>query len=363
MLFPRVIAERHNMIRIKNETYLDYINPDSKANIIKYSLGGLMYTPAHNDRVSAFLAEKRYSHLRSLALCLEDAIADGSEKEAVNQIKKTFSEIEKAVSEGIVSEDELPYIFIRVKTPEQIDEVYDQIRYSKHFSGFILPKFDLENAEKYLTHISKINECADNNVYAMPILESHSVSDIRNRTNNLAEIKCITDTFYDCILNIRIGGNDFCSRFGVRRKISDTIYDIAVISSIISDIVNIFNEDYVISAPVWDYFSGTNPEDTGWKDGLRREMEKDILNGLTGKTAIHPSQLEIINSELAVTKEDFSDAVSILNWNDNLLAVSKSISGSRMNEKKVHGNWAEKIAIRAAVYGIKDIERKPETID
>lgn len=346
------------MIKTANKSLLNNINLTDKTDIIRYSLGGLMYTPAHNTKVSEFLTEKKYPCLRSLALCLEDAIADGSEKEAINQIEKTFRNINHNLSEGKISECDLPYIFIRVKNPEQIEEVYEKIGFSNSFSGFILPKFDSKNAQEYIEHISKINQTADNIVYAMPILESKAVSDVTKRISNLTEIKNIVDSHKQYILNIRIGGNDFCSRFGVRRKVTDSIYDISAISSIIGDIVNIFSEEYVISAPVWDYFSGSDPDDTRWEDGLRKEIQKDILNGLTGKTAIHPSQLSVIDGELAVTEEDYKDAVSILNWSDDTLAVSRSMSGNRMNEEKVHRNWAEKIAIRASVYGIKDSERK-----
>lgn len=317
-----------------------------------YSLGGLMYTPAHNRKVSDFLISQKYTHLRSLALCLEDAIADGSEDEAVSQITETFRELIQASDSGIISKDELPYIFIRVKSSEQIERVFEASEDSGLLTGIIFPKFDETNAENFLEAVSKINKNADNILYGMPILESRTISDIRTRTSSLAAVRDITDAYRDIILNIRIGGNDFCSGFGVRRRINDSIYDIVSVASVISDIVSVFADDYIVSAPVWDYFEGPDPSDRAWADGLRNEIQLDIINGLTGKTAIHPSQLEVIDRALAVSENDYRDACDILGWEDCRLAVSKGAAGNRMNEFKVHRNWAEKIIIRAAVYGI-----------
>ena len=320
------------------------------------SLGGLMYTPAHNDRVSDFLTDRKYDHLHALALCLEDAIVPGSEKAAVAQISKTFRELGKTISDGTVTRDDLPYIFIRVRDPEQIREVFEAINGSDILTGFIFPKFDMSNALDYLNAVKKLNT-DEKTVYAMPIIESRAVSDIRSRVTSLLSLKDIVDSYRDMIVNIRIGGNDFCSQFGVRRSVTDTIYDISAVNAIIGDIVNVFAGDYIVSAPVWDYFEGADKSDTSWADGLRKELHTDLINGLIGKTAIHPSQLKIIDEALSVSYEDYRDACDILNWKDSSLAVAKGSGGNRMNEAAVHRNWADKILIRAAVYGIKEHER------
>ncbi|WP_044974134.1 HpcH/HpaI aldolase/citrate lyase family protein [Ruminococcus sp. HUN007] len=345
------------MKNIINRKILASCSKVKERDLTAYSLGGLMYTPAHNDKVAEFLTAKKYQHLRSLALCLEDAIADGSEEEAVKQLKTTFSELKKNVHDGRILKDDLPYIFIRVKYPEQISKVLEETDDDGILSGFIFPKFDMSNARAYLEEITKASERTGRVLYAMPIIESRAVSDLRSRVTTLLTLKDVIDSYRDIIVNIRIGGNDFCSRFGVRRSINDTIYDIAAVNAVISDIVNVFAEDYVISAPVWDYFEGSDRNDTSWAEGLRKEMHMDILNGLVGKTAIHPSQLPVIDELLAVSPEDYKDACELLNWKDTALAVAKGTAGNRMNELAVHRNWAGRILIRAAVYGIKETER------
>ena len=82
-------------------------------------------------------------------------------------------------------------------------------------------------------------------------------------------------------------------------------------------------------------------------------MRLDKLNGFVGKTVIHPNQIPVVNEVLKVSKKDYQDALSILGWNQtNILQVSKSVDGERMNEIKTHGNWALKMIILAEIYGL-----------
>lgn len=325
----------------------------SERDLMQYALGGLMYTPAHNPKAADFLINKKYSNLHAMTFCLEDAIADGTEEAALCQLKKTFHQLGEAVRNDTVSIQSLPYIFVRVKYPEQMHRVYELAEIPELLKGFIFPKFDIENAEEYLNELSALDLAADNTIYGMPILESPAVADVRYRVQQLSELKSMTDDMKNNILNIRIGGNDFCNTFGIRRSITDTIYDIKVLADIIGDIVNVFSRDYVVSAPVWEYFGKAESNSSAWSDGLRKEIEKDILNGLIGKTAIHPTQLPIIDEALTVSADDYNDALDILNWQDDLLSVAKGNAGNRMNEQKVHTNWAKKIVIRSAIYGIR----------
>ena len=116
------------------------------------------------------------------------------------------------------------------------------------------------------------------------------------------------------------------------------------------DILTVFAREYVVSGPVWEFFSSDNEE---WKIGLKRELSLDKLNGFVGKTVIHPNQIAVVIEALKVSKKDYEDAKSILQWDkNNEKGVSKSCAGERMNEVKTHGNWAAKILILADIYGI-----------
>ena len=107
--------------------------------------------------------------------------------------------------------------------------------------------------------------------------------------------------------------------------------------------------DYVVSAPVWEFFSSGNDE---WKRGLRRGLKLDKLNGLVGKTVIHPKQIPVVNEMLKVTNKDYEDAKAILNWDSGGLQVGKSFGGERMNEVRTHYNWAKKTLLLSELYGI-----------
>ena len=86
---------------------------------------------------------------------------------------------------------------------------------------------------------------------------------------------------------------------------------------------------------------------------MLRELKSDLLNGFIGKTAVHPTQLDPIQRSLVVTEADYLDAQQILNWQDSTLGVRKGVQIERMNEQRVHQQWARKILALAKVYGVK----------
>lgn len=313
---------------------------------IKYSIGGLLYAPAMNKKVPQKVKNGDFPNLTSLAFCLEDTIKDECLEEAENSLKEVLAELE-----GI--QGKLPLIFIRIRTPEHmrhVMELYDL--FADIITGYILPKFDLSNMDDYIALIKKVNRDKDKKNYIMPILESRMVADIGTRIGTLSKIKEGLDTVKEYVLNVRVGGNDFCNLYGLRRSVNQSIYDIGVIRDIFVDIINIFASDYVVSGPVWEYFG--IEKDGKWDVGLKNELELDRLNGFIGKTAIHPTQLPIIYESMKVTKSDYDDAIRILNWKDDSLGVAKSKEGNRMNEVKVHGKWARKIVTLGMIYGVRE---------
>lgn len=310
-----------------------------------YSVGALLYCPANNKSVADSIINEKFGNKFSLALCLEDTINDNSVTEAEEILKDTISKI---YVERQNKDFFLPKIFIRVRNAEQINRLYKTLdKLSEIIVGFILPKFSISNADIYIGTVCKINSEREIPFYIMPILESPDIINLKNRINILYSLKEKLNKIEEIVLNIRVGGNDLCHIFGFRRKSNETIYQIGAIANIFSDIVTVFGADYVISAPVWEYYNGEN-----WKEGLEREIKFDKLFGFTGKTVIHPNQIEILNNCYKVSKKDFEDALSILNWNKNSNSlVSGSASKERMNEYKTHYNWAEKTVLLSRVFG------------
>lgn len=319
----------------------------SQKEIFSYQIGGLLYTPAIREGLVEKLENRSFKGLMSLALCLEDSICDEALPEAERVLKNTLHEIRER---GL---DDLPLLFVRVRNPRQLDHIHALLGEDEAvLTGYIFPKFDLGNAQRYCESFSQIASKSPTKLYFMPILESSSLMSLKTRCADLCRIKEILDTMKDYVLNVRVGGNDFCNLYGVRRSVAHTIYDVGVVRDALIDILNVFSQDYVVSGPVWEYF-GTQ-KDGEWEKGLRREMELDILNGFVGKTAIHPTQLPVIFDCLSPTKSDFDDACRLLNWEGGSLGVQSSSDKSRMNEVKCHGNWARKIYILGKIYGVKN---------
>jgi citrate lyase beta subunit len=314
-----------------------------------------LYTPAINAHIASHLCTKTYWHLSSIAFCFEDTIQDYSLEIAENIYIQSLEYITQSIKTNPSFSKNFPLIFARVRQAEHFSRLFELIGpYEELITGFILPKYDLTNALLYEKEILRINAGRKTPFYVMPTLESETVIYKEKRLENLIELKKYIDAIAPFVLNIRVGGNDFCRVFGLRRQITQTIYDIAVVKDVLADILNIFSRSYVVSGPVWEYFE-THSGDTLWRKGLERELELDKLNGFIGKTAIHPSQLPVIAKANQVSSVDYEDALQIINWQDDVLGVFKSASiAGRMNEVNVHTKWAQKILLLADIYGVSD---------
>ncbi len=318
--------------------------------LLPYRVGGLLYTPALNTGIVEKIREQSIPQLHSLVLCLEDSVEDEALDEAERELERTLLRLERC--------DRLPLLFVRVRSPQHLKRLHRMLGgLSGLLCGYVLPKFDLSNAGRYIELLGSFNAGREKKLTLMPILESGMVAGVLHRRENLYQIKALLEPEKEQILNVRVGGNDFCHLFAIRRHADQTIYEIGVIRDILSDIVNIFGTDYVVSGPVWEYF-GSDPKGA-WAEGLRREMALDLLNGFVGKTAIHPAQLPVIAECLKPSRTDWEDAKRILHWDRGGMAVQKSADGGRMNEQKCHSRWARKIMALGEIYGVAEERERP----
>lgn len=314
---------------------------------LKYSVGALLYSPALNAKVADAIIKEKYGKQFSLALCLEDTIADDSVEVAEMQLINTLQKINDAQNKTLFF---LPKIFIRVRSPKQLEKVYSLLGEQMDIvTGFIFPKYSVGNAAEYNSIMKNINVESSKKIYMMPILESKDIVDFKTRSSVLKLIKEEIDSVNEYVLNVRVGGNDFSNEFSTRRHYDETIYDVLPIAQLLGDILTVFSREYVVSGPVWEFFASDNGE---WKTGLKQELKLDKLNGFVGKTVIHPKQIAVVNEALKVSNKDFEDAKEILNWDEDGLQVGKSFAGERMNEVKTHYNWAMKTLALAQIYGV-----------
>lgn len=316
-------------------------------NITGYDVGALMYCPANaHETIVESLQNEHFSKPFSLAFCLEDTVREDAVEEAEAKLFQTLTRIMDAKKQR---DFYIPLIFIRIRSPKQLDKLISRFSvFDDILTGYILPKFFIENCDDYISVIQTAN-AAGYKYYYMPIFESAAMIDLKSRHDNLTIVKEKLNTISESILNIRVGGNDFSHAFGLRRRVTDTIYDVKPVADLLIDIITTFSTQYVVSGPVWEYFDGD-----GWDTGLRHELELDLLSGFIGKTVIHPKQIAIVNEALRVSSNDYNDACSILNWDpssDSL--VSASAEATRMNEYNTHFNWANRVVKLANAFGIK----------
>lgn len=319
-----------------------------KDSITCYSIGALLYCPANREGLVAALEQERFGRFFSIALCLEDTIRDNMVRQAEQSL---VASLRMLYQRAQTAKFYMPKIFIRPRRPDQLRILVNELgEASKLVDGFVLPKFSLTSADSWLQALAELNHSSSQLFSIMPILESSELIHLGTRHDMLYHLKDKLDRAGEAVLNIRVGGNDLCHAFGLRRGSNQTIYDVRIISDILSDILTVFSTDYVVSAPVWEYYRGD-----GWATGLSRELSLDRLNGFVGKTVIHPNQIPLVNQAYRVSKADYTDAAAVLDWDDRIGGlVSGCTAGERMNECNTHFNWAKKTQLLAQVYGLAE---------
>lgn len=254
-LFSDIPGEKINKMFYKKP---GYFNKRSDRELLSYALGATLYMPATRPNIHQDLLSKKHAGLSSMVICLEDAIGDDEVELAENLLCSELENLSSDLVKGLCEEEDLPLIFVRIRSYEQLMRLKSRIPNGMHLlTGFVLPKFSPAEGCKILTEIKELNShgyC----LYAMPILETKEIIQKETRLEELIGIKKVLDQYFELILNVRIGATDFSGLYGIRRNSDTTVYDIAVIRDCISDIINIFlraDQPYVISGPVWEYFS------------------------------------------------------------------------------------------------------------
>ena len=343
------------------DNLLFYKNPISftkytEKDILKYAIGANMYCPGTQTNLFDKLIQNKFQEVGAITLCLEDAIQERQLQEAENNVISILNDLSERITITPELRNQLPLLFIRVRSIEQFYKFIERLT-KKELSvltGFNFPKFNSENGNAYFSILKNLSTKFDEPLYGMPILEDTKVIHKETRLEELEKLQKIFTKYDDYLLNIRVGATDFSSLFGLRRDKYTTVYDLKIISDCFTDILNFFlrkDKDYVISGPVWEYFSWD--ENAIENQTFKKELHLDIQNGFQGKTIIHPSQINIVNKTYIVNYYDYQDAYNILNTN-GIGGVFKSKKEDRMNEVNPHRTWAKRILARAKVFGVAE---------
>ncbi|MEV5155158.1 HpcH/HpaI aldolase/citrate lyase family protein [Streptomyces werraensis] len=345
----------------------------SPARVLSAALGATLYSPATRPRLADDVLKQGARGVVSMVLCLEDSISDAEVVAGEENLVHQLTDL--AGRPGA----DLPLLFVRVRAPEQIGDLVRRLGPAVGvLSGFVLPKFTAERGLPFLEALTAAESASGRRLFAMPVLESPELLYRESRVETLEGIFRAVDKYRDRVLALRLGVTDFCSSYGLRRGPDMTAYDIQVVASVISDVVNMLGRadgtGFTVTGPVWEYFRvqermfkpqlRQSPflevEATALRqrliehamDGLLREISLDRANGLLGKTCIHPSHVLPVHALSVVSHEEFSDAQDILRPERNGGGVLRSAYTNKMNEVKPHRAWAERTLLRAEVFGV-----------
>ena len=317
---------------------------ESKRDILQYSIGALLYVPAIDKSRIFNCLNNNIKGITSMVICLEDAIGDCGEAEAINNLDEVLRSINQSQME------DLPLIFIRSRSREQLIKIKNILIHNKHIlTGIIVPKADASKLKEFLRYLEEIN-CE--NLYVMPIIETLDFINIQTKKNCLSSLYDTIKEYKNKILGIRIGVTDILGCYGARRNKELTIYDNAIFSTFSSDILtlaSILDFEMPVSGSVSEFY---NMNDKVIYESYVKENKMDKLNGFIGKTVINPSQMKVVQAMNVVSFEDYNDAVNIVENINNKKSISASIKRERMNEVNPHLKWARRILALSEVFGV-----------
>ncbi|MFD7585225.1 HpcH/HpaI aldolase/citrate lyase family protein [Kitasatospora sp. NPDC059811] len=354
----------------------------SEAAVLATALGGTLYSPATRPALAADIRKQAARGVVSMVLCLEDAIADhevdAGERNLIEQLNDLVRDFTGCTQSH-------PLLFIRVRAASQILDLAERLGPAVELlSGFVLPKFTTQTGGAYLAALAAAEAATGRRLFAMPVLESPELAHLETRRQQLFGIADLLAGHRERVLAVRLGVTDLCSAYGLRRSPDLTAYDVALVSAVIGDVVNVLGRadgtGYTVTGPVWEYFPvqermfkpqlrrtpfaeapGTaraSGEEVRRRiiehdlDGLIREVELDRANGLLGKTCIHPSHVPAVHALSVVTHEEYCDARDILRQEQDGGGVLRSAYTNKMNEARPHRAWAERVLLRAEVFGV-----------
>jgi len=355
---------------------------DSPAPLLAAALGATLYCPGDRPKIAKAVVKQAARGCVSMVLCLEDAIADSAVPAAEVNVAEAIKTLHQLTLD--TPGTGLPLLFVRVRSADQMLRVAESCGAAiALLSGFVVPKFENETgyADEFFIALREIQRSsgADGAAGAprlrlMPILESPRMIHSETRTSALSSIREVLHDNRDDVLAARIGATDLSSAFGLRRSRDLTVYDVQVVASVISDIVNVLGrteDSFVITGTVWEHyeterilrpqlrltpFVEANEKELrhklllGGLDGLIREISLDQANGLLGKTVIHPTHVSVVHAMSVVSHEEYSDATVILGNASG--GASASPYGNKMNEAKPHSAWAHRTMLRADAFGV-----------
>lgn len=282
-------------------------------------LGGTLFVPSTHQELLSIAEGKKYPTLRSVLIDTEDGIGERDLKSALKNIKELLLELQKSTL----------LLFLRPRNTEVLKELL-ALEGIQKIDGFILPKLSLSNAQEYLTAVGE-------KYLIMPSIEGE---ELFNQTK-LFELRELILPYKEQIVTIRFGLEDILRQLGMKRKCDESVFDFSATASVLGNFIATFKSaGFNVSGGVYPCFKDT--------EGFKKDILRDLKEGLFSKTIIHPNQIDAVNKLYRVTQEEFDDAKEIC---ESAEAVFNQ--NSKMAEVSTMRPHALSIIKRAEIYGVK----------
>ncbi len=291
-----------------------------------YALGATLYMPATRDDILDVVFGEKIPELRSLVVCLEDAVALIDVETALVNLRNVLTRIQDRGGRP----DNGPLLFVRPRDAAMA-KILNDWPLMTHVDGFVVPKLSLQSLASWEDAVTNPE------LALMPTLETPEVF---NPTAMVELGQALKANLGERIIALRIGGNDLMGCLGLRRNPAMTLYGtpMGYVIPMLAGVMG--SQGFALTAPVF--------EQLATPDILEQELALDISNGLVGKTAIHPSQVNIIQNAFRVSLEDLNCARMIL----NSVAPAVFKYNDAMCEPATHYKWATHIMERAKWHGV-----------
>ncbi len=292
-----------------------------------YALGATLYMPATRADILQVVYGEKIQGLRSLVVCLEDAVAETDVQQALNNLKHLLLAIDARGGRSFGG----PILFVRPRD-SAMAALLNEWSLMRYVDGFVVPKLSLRNIREWQQAVTR------SDLMLMPTLETVEVFD----PSAMIELRsALLEQLPGRIIALRIGGNDLMSCMSLRRTPTMTLYNTPM-NYVISMLCAIMGSaGFALTAPVFEQLNAPQL--------LEQELALDIAHGLIGKTAIHPSQISVIHRALQVTLEDLNSARQIL----SKAAPAVFKFNDAMCEPATHYKWAQMIIERAHWQGVR----------
>jgi citrate lyase beta subunit len=286
-------------------------------------IGATLYVPATFKTITSIASGIKYPELRSVVFCLEDAIRE-------DELDFAMQNISDMLKQYVVSHVK---VFIRPRDEYNLSKLLDLDSIDK-IDGFALAKFSTKNMKRYIEAL----QMSYLHFYIMPVIESNDMFDVE-------ALKSIREFLQrmkkDKVLTMRMGGEDMFRMLGLKRDCQSSIHDFHVSSRVIADMLSVFKPyGFNVTSAVYSCFKE--------EKFFIQELNRDIKEGLFGKTIIHPSQITLSNEAYKVSQSELDEAREISQKDDAIFRY-----GDKMIEKSVHQSYADAILKRYEVYGIR----------